>query len=116
MKILHIAPTPFFADRGCHIRILGEIKHLQSLGHAVVLATYHIGQDINNLDIHRIINIPWYKKFEAGGSWHKLYLDIFLLWTSIRAFLKLKIRFYWLMFFVSLQFQATTVSGLLEPL
>lgn len=90
MKILHIAPTPFFADRGCHIRILGEIKHLQSRGHAIILATYHIGKDINNLNIHRIINIPWYKKIEAGGSWHKLYLDILLLWTSIRSFLKLK--------------------------
>ena len=90
MKILHIAPTPFFADRGCHMRILGEIKHLQSMGHAIVLATYHIGKDINNLNINRIINIPWYKKLEAGGSWHKLYLDILLLWTSIRIFFKLK--------------------------
>ena len=90
MKILHIAPTPFFADRGCHIRILGEIKHLQSRGHAIILATYHIGKDINKLNIHRIINIPWYKKIEAGGSWHKLYLDILLLWTSIRSFFKLK--------------------------
>jgi len=90
MKILHIAPTPFFADRGCHMRILGEIKHLQSLGHSIVLSTYHIGKDINKLNIHRIINIPWYKKIEAGGSWHKLYLDILLLWTSIRSFFKLK--------------------------
>ena len=90
MKILHIAPTPFFSDRGCHIRILGEIKHLQSLGHAIMLATYHIGKDINNLNINRIINIPWYRKLEAGGSWHKLYLDILLLWTSIRTFLKFK--------------------------
>ena len=90
MKILHIAPTPFFADRGCHIRILGEINYLQSTGNAIVLATYHIGKDINNLNINRIINIPWYKKLDAGGSWHKIYLDILLLWTSIRTFLKLK--------------------------
>ena len=90
MKILHIAPTPFFADRVCHMRILGEIKHLQSRGHALELATYHIGKEITNLNINRIINIPWYKKLEAGGSWHKLYLDILLLWTSIRTFLKLK--------------------------
>ena len=90
MKILHIAPTPFFADRGCHMRILGEIRHLQLLGHAVALATYHNGRDINNLNINRIINIPWYKKLEAGGSWHKIYLDILLLWTSIRTFFKLK--------------------------
>ena len=60
------------------------------MGHAIVLTTYHIGKDINNLNINRIINIPWYKKLEAGGSWHKLYLDILLLWTSIRIFFKLK--------------------------
>jgi glycosyltransferase involved in cell wall biosynthesis len=88
MKILHIAPTPFFADRGCHMRILGEIKHLQALGHEILLTTYHIGRDIEKININRIINIPWYNKLEAGGSWHKLYLDVCLLWTSLRAFLK----------------------------
>ena len=33
MRIMMIAPTPFFADRGCHTRIYGEITALQRLGH-----------------------------------------------------------------------------------
>lgn len=90
MKILHIAPTPFFADRGCHMRILGVIRAVQAQGHEVVLTTYHNGKDVENLKIKRIINIPWYKKLEAGSSWHKFYLDILLLWTSIRAYAKEK--------------------------
>ena len=88
MKILMIAPTPFFADRGCHMRILGEIRALQSENHEIILTTYHIGRDVGNLNIKRIINIPWYNKLEAGSSWHKFYLDVFLLITTISVYLK----------------------------
>ncbi len=74
-RILMIAPTPFFADRGCHIRIYEEIKALQQLGHKVTLCTYHLGRDIEGIDIRRTLRIPWYHKLEAGPSWHKFYLD-----------------------------------------
>jgi len=74
-KILMIAPTPFFSDRGCHVRILEEIQALQKLGHTITLCTYHIGRNIPGIDTRRIMNIPWYKKLEAGPSWHKFYLD-----------------------------------------
>lgn len=90
MKILHIAPTPFFSDRGCHIRILGEIRALQENGAEVLLSTYHLGRDIENLKVFRTIRIPWYKKIDAGGSWHKLYIDIFLILLSIKIVLKFK--------------------------
>lgn len=90
MKIVHIAPTPFFADRGCHLRILGEVEQLRDYGHSVVITTYHNGRDIGSLQIERIINIPWYTNLEAGGSWHKLYLDLLLLWKSVRTVFKIK--------------------------
>ncbi|MBU0670749.1 glycosyltransferase, partial [Patescibacteria group bacterium] len=76
-----LAPTPFFADRGCHIRIYEEAKALQEKGHNVDIFTYHNGRDIEGLNIHRIINIPWYKKLSAGPSWHKLYLDVLLMFN-----------------------------------
>ena len=28
LRVLHIAPTPFFSDRGCHIRIDGIVNAL----------------------------------------------------------------------------------------
>ena len=46
LRIVMIAPTPFFADRGCHIRILGEAKALIDLGHELILCTYFLGRDI----------------------------------------------------------------------
>ncbi len=83
LKILMIAPTPFFSDRGCHVRIYEEAKNLLSLGNSVTICTYSLGRDIPGIDIRRIINIPWYKKTSAGPSVHKIYLDFLLLLKSI---------------------------------
>lgn len=85
MKILIIAPTPFFSDRGTHIRILEEALALEKKGHEIVITTYHIGQDIpsalhSRIDIRRIRRLLfWYKKLEAGPDWQKLLLDLMLL-------------------------------------
>jgi len=79
-----VAPTPFFADRGCHVRIYGEARILQEMGNRVTIYTYHNGRDLPGLDIRRIINIPWYRKLEAGPSYHKFYLDILLLMKLLR--------------------------------
>jgi glycosyltransferase involved in cell wall biosynthesis len=85
MKILVIAPTPFFADRGTHIRILEESLALEKLGHKITIATYHIGRDIESevktdIDVRRIRRLLfWYKKLEAGPDWQKIMLDIMLI-------------------------------------
>jgi glycosyltransferase involved in cell wall biosynthesis len=84
-RILMIAPTPFFADRGCHVRILGEAKALIDLGHEVLLCTYFLGRNVEGIPTERTLIIPWYKKLSAGPSWHKFYIDVFLLWTAFRA-------------------------------
>ncbi len=81
MRILGIAPTPFFADRGCHMRILGEIEALQRRGHEVQLLTYHLGRDIDSVRTRRTKDVPWYGKLEAGPALGKFYLD-FLLWLE----------------------------------
>jgi glycosyltransferase involved in cell wall biosynthesis len=84
LKILVIAPTPFFSDRGTHIRILEEALALEKRGHAVVIATYHIGAPLpehleTNIDIRRIRRLLfWYKKLEAGPDWQKIFLDLML--------------------------------------
>lgn len=85
MKILVIAPTPFFADRGTHIRILEEALALERRGHEITIATYHIGRDVRaeidtKIDIRRILRLLfWYKKLEAGPDWQKLILDLMLI-------------------------------------
>lgn len=88
-RILMIAPTPFFADRGCHVRIYEEARALQAMGCAVEVCTYHLGDDRPGLTTHRTVRVPWYNKLSAGPSWHKLYVDVFLLlkaWAVARRF------------------------------
>ncbi len=85
MSILVVAPTPFFSDRGTHIRILEEALALEQRGHQVTIATYHIGQDLpeslgSHIDIRRIRRLLfWYKKLEAGPDWQKIILDLLLI-------------------------------------
>jgi len=87
MHILIIAPTPYFSDRGCHIRILEEVQALYRAGHTAEIFTYHLGRDLGPAPIHRIQPVSWYKKTSAGPAWGKLYLD-FLLWRKIRRYVK----------------------------
>jgi glycosyltransferase involved in cell wall biosynthesis len=78
-----IAPTPYFSDRGCHVRIYEEARALTKLGHEVCIVTYHLGRDMPGVRVVRSARIPWYNKLEAGPSWHKPYLDLLLLWKAL---------------------------------
>jgi glycosyltransferase involved in cell wall biosynthesis len=88
--ILTIAPTSFFADYGCHVRIWEEVKTLRSLGHRVVMTTYHNGDNMPGLDIRRSWDVPWIKRAMVGSSRHKLYLDMALLWRTLRVALDVR--------------------------
>ncbi len=83
--VLVVAPTPFFSDRGCHVRILEEIRAAEREGYRASVITYHLGKDVPGLPVHRSLNVPWYQKLSAGPSVHQFYLDALLLWTGIRA-------------------------------
>jgi glycosyltransferase involved in cell wall biosynthesis len=89
-RVLMIAPTPFFADRGCHVRIFEEVQSLKVLGYHVIVCTYHLGRNIAGVEIKRSLRIPWYTKLSAGPSIHKFYADLFLLWTVLRTCLQEK--------------------------
>jgi len=88
--VLTIAPTSFFADYGCHVRIWEEAKTLKQLGHHVVMTTYHNGDDMPGLDIRRSWDVPWIKRAMVGSSRHKLYLDVALSWRTLRTALAVK--------------------------
>lgn len=75
LKILHVVPTPFFSDRGCHIRIAGLVRALQGLGLENVICTYHHGRDVDGLAIRRIRPVPGYRRTAAGPDWHKYWAD-----------------------------------------
>ena len=89
-NILHIAPTPFFSDRGCHIRIEGIVRCLNELGFSNLVCTYHHGRDIAGVTTQRISTISGYTKTSAGPSKYKLWADIKLLWLCLQQYRKLK--------------------------
>ncbi|MGE5617723.1 MAG: glycosyltransferase family 4 protein [Sphingomonadaceae bacterium] len=74
-SVLQIAPTFFFADYGCHVRILEEIRVLQSMGHRPVLCTYPSGQDVAGVEIRRAALGPWVPGVKVGPARRKFYLD-----------------------------------------
>jgi glycosyltransferase involved in cell wall biosynthesis len=85
LRVLMIAPTPYFSDRGCHVRIYEEARNIMKRGHEVRIVTYHLGRDMPGVAVVRTPLIPWYKKLEAGPSWHKPYLDVLLLAQAYRT-------------------------------
>ncbi len=76
--ILHIAPTPFFSNRGCHIRIQNATRAMDSFAMHPVVCTYHHGHDPGGIDIRRIPPIPGYRQTKAGYSPFKFPADILL--------------------------------------
>ena len=88
--ILMLAPTSFFADYGCHVRILEEALILRRLGHEVTIVTYHKGRPIADLNIIRTSPLPWRADYEVGSSRHKIAYDIYLAYTALRAALDIR--------------------------
>jgi glycosyltransferase involved in cell wall biosynthesis len=84
-NILLVAATPFFVDRGGHIHIYEQARALQALGNDVTMVTYHIGKDVPEFPIHRIINLPWYNKTDAGPSYQKPYIAVLLLLKALKV-------------------------------
>lgn len=78
VRVLMIAPTSFFADYGCHVRILEEARVLQQMGHTVTIVTYQNGSDAPGLDIRRTLPIPWRRHYIVGSSRHKVAFDALL--------------------------------------
>lgn len=96
MRILMVAPVPFFVDRGTPMRILEESLALEKKGIDIDIVTYHLGRNISEIrddskiKVYRIARLLfWYNKKEAGADWQKIPLDILLIWkTSKIVFLK----------------------------
>ncbi|MCU0521448.1 MAG: glycosyltransferase family 4 protein [Anaerolineae bacterium] len=83
-RILMIAPTSFFLDYGCHVRILEEARALQASGQYVRIVTYYLGRNWPGLDIVRSRPTPWRADYEVGSSRHKIAFDVLLFLRALR--------------------------------
>ncbi len=88
LRILMLAPTMFFADYGCHVRILEEANVLQRMGHQVTILAYPNGRDIAGLRVERCWGVPFNYRVIVGSSRHKIYLDVMLGLKSLSYILR----------------------------
>lgn len=87
MRVLMIAPQPFFTPRGTPFSVLNRCRALSALGHDVDLVTYHLGEDVSvpNLRIIRAPRIPGITSVKIGPSPAKLPLDTAVFVTVLVA-------------------------------
>jgi len=80
MKILMIAPQPFFTPRGTPFSVYYRTRVLAALGHHIDLLTYPMGQDarIPGVQIIRSMKVPGIRTVKIGPSINKFILDFFL--------------------------------------
>jgi glycosyltransferase involved in cell wall biosynthesis len=86
MRILMIAPEPFFEPRGTPFSEYHRIRALLDLGHTVDLVTYPFGRDVTlkGLRVFRCARPPLMTGIGIGPSWRKIPLDLALLLTACR--------------------------------
>jgi glycosyltransferase involved in cell wall biosynthesis len=89
MRILTIAPQPFFQPRGTPFSELYRAKALTELGHEVDMVTYPIGEEVSlpGLRIFRALRVPGIRKVRIGPSLAKIPLDALVFLSSFRRLL-----------------------------
>jgi glycosyltransferase involved in cell wall biosynthesis len=85
LKILVIAPQPFYQERGTPIATRMLIEALQAAGHAVDVLTYHVGDDpkIAGVRVFRAPAVPFVREVPIGFSLRKVLCDLALLWRLV---------------------------------
>lgn len=88
MKILMVAPEPFFESRGTPLSVYHRLRVLAELGHQVDLVTYPYGEPVAlpGVRIFRSLRLPFVRRVKVGPSWTKIPLDLLLF---ARALLRL---------------------------
>ncbi|MEA2724919.1 MAG: hypothetical protein QOH59_2690 [Gemmatimonadales bacterium] len=76
LRIAVIAACPFPWPRGTPIRIHRIAEAVARRGHAVHVVTYHLGQELADppFEVHRIRDVPLYRRTSPGPTVRKLFL------------------------------------------
>lgn len=83
-RVLVIAPTPFFGDRGCHVRIYEEVRALAARGIESSVVTYSSGRDLPDVRTVRARAIPGIEAGPLGFSPGRPALDLAVLLAAHR--------------------------------
>jgi glycosyltransferase involved in cell wall biosynthesis len=83
--VLAIAPTSFFGDYGCHVRIFEEARVLARHGIHTAIVTYPFGRPIEDLRLYRSPRLFGQRRVDPGSSPQKFSLDAVLVLNALRA-------------------------------
>lgn len=85
MRILVVAPQPFYQERGTPIATRLLLEALQAAGHSVDVLTYHVGEDpkLSGVRVFRAPAVPFVRDVPIGFSLRKLVCDVALLWRLV---------------------------------
>ena len=77
LRILYLAPHPFYQERGTPIAVDLSLQVLSSLGHSIRVLTFPGGQDraIPNVTLERVRPLFSVSRIAPGFSWKKLICD-----------------------------------------
>lgn len=89
MRILMVAPLPFFQPRGAPFQVYYRARALGEQGHAVDLLVYHVGETVElpNVRVYRALPIPFVRTVKVGPSLAKFPLDAALFASTVRMLL-----------------------------
>ena len=84
MKILFIAPQPFFRVRGTPINVRNVVSALGEAGHEVDLLCYPWGEEVTlpGVRVIRSMRMPWMKEVGLGPTLGKLPMDFLMFWKA----------------------------------
>lgn len=94
MRMLVVAPQPFFWPRGTPLSVYYRALVMAQQGVEIDLLAYGTGQDVDIPGV-RIVRIPRIRAFEpipVGPSWKKLVLDGFMILWTIALLLRHRYR------------------------
>ena len=84
MRVLVVAPQPFFSARGTPLSVYYRTMVMAEHGASIDLLAYGEGEDVEIAGV-RVIRIPrmsWIGPVPVGPSWKKVFLDLFMfVWT-----------------------------------
>jgi glycosyltransferase involved in cell wall biosynthesis len=86
VRILVLAPHPFFQARGTPLAVRTVLEFLSARGHQVDILTFHEGENVEipNCHIHRTGRLPWIRNIRPGFSVKKVICDLFMFAKCLR--------------------------------
>jgi glycosyltransferase involved in cell wall biosynthesis len=86
VKILLLAPHPFYQARGTPIAVKNVLEFLSERGHSVDVLTYSEGADVEipNCTVYRTLRVPGLRNIRAGFSFKKVVSDMLMVSACLR--------------------------------